>query len=156
MLTLARNKITLIERLTGHEGAITSLKSFNNILASASLDKTIKIWYFSFKQLNEKKLAHNDTIWKICVLENGLIATGSWDKTIKIWNKNKENSLELVTSLTEHTGEVFVLILLKNNSLVSGSRDKTIKVWNQKNENTLECVATLNQKFCDVTKLEII
>jgi len=103
----------LVERITEHEDAITSLISFDNIKASASLDKTIKIWYFSFKQLNEKKLAHDDTMWKICVLENGLIATGWWDKTIKIWNKNNESSLELVTSLTEHTGEVFIFINYK-------------------------------------------
>jgi len=136
----------MIYHLTEHENAITSLISFNNILASASLDKSIKILSFSYKQLIETELVHNKTITAICVLENGFIATGSDDTTIKIWKKNN-NSLELMSTLTEHTEKVNALILLKNNSLVSGSFDKTIKVWNQKNENTFECVATLNQSL---------
>ena len=37
------NDFKLINQLIGYEGAITSLKSFENILASASVDKTIQI-----------------------------------------------------------------------------------------------------------------
>jgi WD40 repeat protein len=114
-----------------------------HLITSNSKNNIIKIWSFSFKQLIEKKLAYNYSISTICVLDKGLIATGSWD-TIKIWKKITESSLELVTTLTEHTEGISALTLLKNNSLVSGSWDKTIKVWNQMTENTFECIVTLN------------
>jgi len=136
----------LIDQLTGHEKAITSLISFNNILASASLDNTIQIRPFSFiKLLIEKKKAHLNNVNVICVLENGLIATTS-DNQIKIWKKINNNSLEFIQNLIEHTDWVSALISLKNSSLLSGSLDKSIKVWNQKNETTFECIATLYQE----------
>ena len=139
------NGFKLINQLIGHEGAITSLKSFDNILASASLDKTIQIWYFSFfKSSIEIKRAHTDSINALCSLASGLIATASNDKTIKIWKKTNENSFQLSATLTGHTDYANVLIELKNNSLVSGSSDESIKVWNQINESAFECVATLN------------
>ncbi len=46
-----KKSFQLIHKLIGHEGSINTLKSFNNILASASSEKTIQIWSFSFKQL---------------------------------------------------------------------------------------------------------
>jgi len=147
------NNFKLFHELVGHEKAIASLISFGNILASASLDKTIRIWTFSFiTKVIELNQAHEKYINAICVLENGLIATGSEDKTIKIWKKNNEKYLELVSTLEGNTFPVYSLILLKNGSLVSGT--ESIKVWNQKNENTFECVATLKQNS-GVTILKI-
>jgi len=114
------------------------------LIASSSTDFTFKIWSFSYKKLIEKRAAE-DVIWTICVIDNELIATGSADNLIKIWKKNNQSSLELVTTLTEHTNVVRALILLKNNSLVSGSEDNSIKVWNQINQTWFECIATLNE-----------
>ena len=127
--------------MIGHEGAITSLKSFSNILASSSEDKSIKIWFNSLKQLIENKKAHRDSITAICVLKNGLIATGSEDRTIKIWKKINETLLENVFTCEELDYPVNALIELKNQSLVSGS--ESIKVWNQNPETSFKCVATL-------------
>jgi len=141
------NNFKLIDRLIGHEGKITSVKSFGMIAASASEDKTIKIWHLNLLKISsEIKQAHKNFIWTICVIKNSLIATASADGTIQIWKKSNESSLQYLTTLKEHTNTVWALVLLRNNSLVSGSWDNSIKVWNQKNETWFECVATLNQE----------
>jgi len=146
-IKLYDNNLKTIQTLREQKGSILALdyNSQLQLITSNSTDNKIKIWSFSYKQLIEKKLAHNNIIWTICVLDNDLIATGSEDTTIKIWKKINDSSLELVTTLTEHKKEVHALILLKNNSLVSGSSDMTIKVWNQKIDGTFEFIATLDQ-----------
>ncbi len=155
-IKLYDNHLNNIQTLREHLGPILALNYDHQlqIITSNSTEKNVQIFSFSCKQLIAKKSAHNKSVSKICVLENGLIATGSDDTTIKVWKKNNEDSLELVTTLTEHTEKVNALILLKNTSLVSGSSDMTIKVWNQKNENSFECVATLNHDS-EITSLAI-
>jgi len=130
-------------------GSILALdyKSQLQLLASNSTDTKIQIFSFWYKLLTAKKLAHNETINAICVLENDLIATGSEDTTIKIWKINNQSSLELVFILTEHKDKITALLLLKNNSLVSASWDSLIKVCNQKDENSFKCIATLDQSI---------
>jgi len=102
-IKLYDNNLNNIQTMKKHKAMISSL-AYNNqlqLITSNSADNKIQIWSFSYKQLIERKLAHNKSISKICVLDNGLIATGSSDTTIKIWKKNDESSLELLATLTE-------------------------------------------------------
>ena len=78
------NSYKFFDKLEGHSEAITSLAVLDKGVASASADKTIKIWSLSFKEDAIKELAHGNTIRTICVLNKGLIAPGSLDRKIKI------------------------------------------------------------------------
>jgi len=146
-------------RLEGHSEAITSLGALDLGAASASVDKTIKIWPLKegellFKEEGQVKSAHVDSISAISVLNNGLIATGSNDNLIRIWKKEENKTeLQLIATLTDHLGDVNTLIVLKNNSLVSGSSDKTIKVWIQLNDTLFKCVNTLTQQNTEIWSL---
>ena len=85
------NSYKFFDKLEGHSEAITSLAVLDKGVASASADKTIKIWSLSFKEDAVKELAHDYPILTICVLNNGLIATGSYAE-IKIWKKVENKS----------------------------------------------------------------
>jgi WD40 repeat protein len=65
----------------------------DNMLASSSDDKTIKIWDTvsgkSLKTLNDS----NGTVNSLVVLPDYRLASGSSDKTIKIWDKNSRIKL---------------------------------------------------------------
>jgi len=84
-IKLYDDNLNNIQTLKENTGPISAL-DYNHqlqLIASNSTNNIIKIWYFSFRQLTEKKLAHNKTISTICVLEKGLVATGSWDTIIE-------------------------------------------------------------------------
>jgi WD40 repeat protein len=82
----------LVTYMDGHEGFIQALiKLKPGHLASASRDKTVKIWnYERYLEYGVALLAtlrgHRYTVSCLCLLPDGLLASGSEDKTIKIWN----------------------------------------------------------------------
>jgi WD40 repeat protein len=74
-------------RLVGHGDVITRVKYSpdGKTLASASWDKTAKVWSQDGKLLYTLK-GHSDAIWSLNYSPNGqYIATASRDKTVKIW-----------------------------------------------------------------------
>jgi len=108
----------------------------DNLLASSSWDKTIKIWnYKKGKKLKTLK-GHYGGIFSLTKIPNlNLLVSGSWDNTIKIWNYNgKKNENELVKTLQEgHSDRVTSVCYLqseeKNLLLASASRDMYINIW---------------------------
>ena len=76
--------------MIGHEGAITSLKSFSNILASSSEDKSIKIWNASdcsvISKLERKQGGHSHAVNDICKLDEHTLCSVGDDKRIIIWD----------------------------------------------------------------------
>ena len=82
------NDHKLIKMFKAHDGFITCLnKLSNDLLISASFDKTIKIWNLnSFECINELK-GHLDRINNLELISNGnVIVSCSSDKSIKLWN----------------------------------------------------------------------
>jgi WD40 repeat protein len=126
-------------RLQGHIGKVYSL-SFspdNQILASGSLDKTIKIWDVNTgKKINTLK-GHDGKVYSVnfspvsVASPQGIgqiLASGSLDTTIKLWNATTG---EEINTLRGHSSEVNSISFSPNGKiLASGSLDKTIKLWN--------------------------
>jgi len=78
-------KGTTIQTLTGHTGSVYSLVNLpDGSLASASFDKTIRIW--NKNGTTSKTLTgHTDWVRSLVVLaDNKSLASGSYDKTIRI------------------------------------------------------------------------
>ncbi len=118
----------IIASLQGHTNQVVSIVLLKNgYLASASEDKTIKIWNLKNYSLVRTLVGHSAGVWSLCVLSNDLLASGSNDKTIKIWDST--NGL-LLNTLIGHKLAVRSLALLNNGYLASGSYDKTVKIWN--------------------------
>ncbi|WP_250121181.1 caspase family protein [Chroococcidiopsis sp. CCMEE 29] len=102
----------------------------NQLLASSSGDKTIKLWHLqSGELLRTFSGEHLDTVWSVAISpDEQTIVSGSGDKTIKIWNLNTG---KLLRTLSGHKDTVrSVAISLDGQTIVSGSGDKTVKIWN--------------------------
>ncbi|HLP89165.1 MAG TPA: hypothetical protein VK184_11325 [Nostocaceae cyanobacterium] len=117
-------------RLEGHNNNITSL-SFspdNKILASASGDKTVKIWDVATGKELHTLRGHEKWVYSVNFSPNNqILASGSDDHTIKLWDAY--NGQELCT-LTGHTEMIYGLNFSPDGKiLASASIDKTIKIW---------------------------
>jgi len=127
---------TPIKTLEGHEHKITALTMLpHNMLASGSIDDTIKIWDL---QSGECFKTLHGMVSSLVALPNGTLASGSHDGTINLWNTA---SGERIGILNEHTARISDLIILPNGTLASGSEDGTIKIWNSAARN---CIKTFS------------
>jgi len=99
-------------------------------LASASHDKTIKIWKSDGELLRTFK-GHNHRVVSVSFSPDGkLLASGSYDDTIKIW---RISDGELVKTIKENTAGVNSLSFSSDGQIIAaGSEDKTIKLWQAK------------------------
>ncbi|NBD15042.1 MAG: FHA domain-containing protein [Cyanobacteria bacterium] len=98
-------------------------------LASASGDKTIKLWNLETGEETLSITAHKLAINALAFSPDGAtLASASGDKTIKLWNlETGEETL----SITAHKLAINALAFSPDGAtLASASGDKTIKLWN--------------------------
>ena len=130
-----------VKILKGHTAAINSFATKNNIIVSASDDRTVKLWHletgkeiFSFFEPSEvNSVSINDQI----------IVAGNQKRNITSWNlENKSlnhifvrNSYDSIAIGLDnhdcHEGLIYSLVLSNDGkTLFSSGADKTIRVWN--------------------------
>ncbi|KRW98726.1 WD40-repeat-containing domain [Pseudocohnilembus persalinus] len=138
--------------LKGHQQGIRSLQILSNgYLASASFDKTIKIWNLNNLQENQQKSQYQNTspflvktlkghLAPVLALKSipnmGLVSSSS-DFTIKVWDVQDNQVLK---TLSGHLNDVLCLTSTSDgNTIVSGSSDKTLRSWNLKKKFSNAC-----------------
>ena len=158
-----------IRTITGHSSWVRSvaISSFNTssengknrkILASGSIDKTIKIWDLSTGKLIHTLKGHTQSVTSLAISppvegSDGILLSGSADRSVKFWNLSTG---KLVHTLKGHTQSITSLAInpangmSKNKTFASGSTDKTIKIWNL---STGELVSTLSDGVEAVSSL---
>src|SRR5438876_447063 len=75
--------------LTGHFGWVSAVAFTpdNQMLASASADRTVKLWQVSSGQIKARFRGHTDYVSALAIAPNGkILATGSYDQTARLWD----------------------------------------------------------------------
>ncbi|KAF5273393.1 hypothetical protein FQA39_LY07410 [Lamprigera yunnana] len=119
-----------LARLTGHQQLINDVKFSpdGRILASASFDKSIKLWEARTGKFICTLRGHVQAVYMISFsVDSRLMVSGSADSTLKLWNL-KTKKLEY--DLPGHADEVYAVDWSTNGIFVaSGGKDKVLKLW---------------------------
>jgi WD40 repeat protein len=97
-------------------------------LASASADKTVKVWDAQTGREEFTLTVGTGAVWGVCFSPDGRrLASGSDDQTVKVWDA--QTGEELLT-LKGHAGGLRgVCFSPDGRFLASASEDKTVKLW---------------------------
>jgi WD40 repeat protein len=116
-------------RLSGHKAGIVDINFSPNgqLLASASADRTIKLWHPDGSLWKELK-GHQGTVWSVQFSpDSDLLVSGSEDNTIKLWNRD---GILLKTFNGHQSAIMSVAFSPDGKTIASASLDGTVKLWN--------------------------
>ncbi|XP_066551794.1 notchless protein homolog 1 isoform X1 [Amia ocellicauda] len=117
-------------RLTGHQALINEVlfSPDTRLIASASFDKSIKIWDGKTGKYLSSLRGHVSAVYQISwSADSRLLVSGSSDSTLKVWDV-KTNKLAI--DLPGHADEVFAVDWSPDGQRVaSGGKDKCLRIW---------------------------
>ena len=120
----------LIRTIPGHDNTISQVKYSpdGRFIASASWDKTIKLWDAASGKL-VNTLRHQDGVNSIAFSPDGqTIVSGGEDKTLKIWDITDKP--RLIKTLRGHTDSIKTVTISPDGKLIaSAGYDNQIKIW---------------------------
>uniref|UniRef100_A0A0N5BFC0 WD_REPEATS_REGION domain-containing protein n=1 Tax=Strongyloides papillosus TaxID=174720 RepID=A0A0N5BFC0_STREA len=121
-----------IGRMTGHQQLINQVlfSPDSRYIASASFDKSIKIWDGKTGKYITSLKGHVQAVYQISwSADSRLLVSGSADSTLKVWNMKTKG---LMIDLPGHGADVFAVDWSPNGERVaSGGKDKVLKIWRQ-------------------------
>ena len=114
-----------------HNDAINdvALSPKGQLLATASSDRTVKLWKTDDGTLIQTFKGHKNKVWTVDFSPSGQqLVTASSDTTVKLWNLDGT----MKQSLDAHINWVrSARFSPDGKKIVSGSDDDTVKLWNQ-------------------------
>ncbi|KAJ3432519.1 notchless [Anaeramoeba flamelloides] len=125
-----KKKRTSIKRMIGHRQLINQVCFSPNgrIIASASFDKSIKLWDGKTGNFLCTLFGHVGPVYQVSFSSDSrLLVSSSKDSTVKVWDiKTKK----LKNDLPGHLDEVFAVDFSPDGqSVASGSKDRLLKIW---------------------------
>jgi len=111
------------------------------IVASASLDKTVRLWDTSTGKHCAVLEDHINFVYSAVFSPDGkLVASASLDKTVRLWDTSTGKQCAV---LRGHTDSVNSAVFSPDGKLVaSASKDKTVRLWDTRNRTTIGIIET--------------
>ncbi|MEH1850167.1 MAG: AAA family ATPase, partial [Nostoc sp.] len=122
--------VAVLNTLGGHAKAVNgvSFSSDGKMLASASDDKTVKLWNTATGQEIHTLSGHIAKVSGISFSPNGrMLATASFDKTVKLWNTATG---KVINTLIGHKSPVSGVSFSPDSKiLATANSNNTVKLW---------------------------
>ncbi|MGO9462916.1 MAG: WD40 repeat domain-containing serine/threonine protein kinase [Isosphaeraceae bacterium] len=129
---LARNDFpSSLATLRGHSqglNAVAFRPPQGDRIATASYDRTVKIWDRSSLHVIATLGRHKDAVFGLAYSPDGkLLATCGWDRVVRLWNAQ---TAELVAELPGHANWVWSVAFSPDGAtLASAGADLTVRFW---------------------------
>ncbi|KAG6840564.1 hypothetical protein C0991_005840 [Blastosporella zonata] len=128
--------------LVGHRDKINAVNfhPLYSILASASVDATVKIWDWETGELERTLKGHTKSVTDCDFNSDGkLLATCSHDLFIKLWNVTEEYTN--FATLRGHEHSISSVRFIPGTArLASSSRDQTVRIWDVQSSHCIKVI----------------
>lgn len=118
-----------LHTLKAHGGSVNAVAFSSNhtLLASASSDRTVKLWDCAAGSHKRTLQGHGGYVLSVAFSPDSVIlASGSSDRTVRLWGVDEGNHWK---TLDGHGGWVNSVVFASNSVVVSASSDRTIRLW---------------------------